>query len=64
VHHLRREDEHLAFEAEADALDGVLASLPAHGVRSLVAHPPTLEDLFLREYSDELAAARVPEDER
>jgi ABC-2 type transport system ATP-binding protein len=64
VHHLRREDEHLAFEAETDALDGVLASLPAHGVRSLVAHPPTLEDLFLREYSDELAAARVPEDER
>ncbi|MBT0993271.1 ABC transporter ATP-binding protein [Cellulomonas sp. DKR-3] len=64
VHHLRREDEHLAFETETDALDGVLASLPQHGVRSLVAHPPTLEDLFLREYSDELAAARVPEDER
>lgn len=64
VHHLRREDAHLTFEAETDALDAVLAALPPYGVRSLVAHPPTLEDLFLREYSDELAAARVPEDER
>ena len=25
------------------------------GVRSLVSHPPTLEELFLRHYGDELA---------
>ena len=25
------------------------------GVRSLASHPPTLEDLFLRHYGDELA---------
>jgi ABC-2 type transport system ATP-binding protein len=25
------------------------------GIRSLVSHPPTLEELFLRHYGDELA---------
>lgn len=64
VHHLRHDDERVTFEAEATALDAVLSALARAGVRSFVAHPPTLEDLFLREYADELAAARVPEDER
>jgi ABC-2 type transport system ATP-binding protein len=30
-------------------------------VRSLVCTPPSLEELFLRHYGDELAAAGVPE---
>jgi len=61
VHDLRSDDGHLTFDVEATALDEVLAALPAHGVTSLVAHPPTLEDLFLRQYSDELDALQVPE---
>ena len=64
VHHVRVDADHVAFEVETTALDDVLAALPPFGVRSLVAHPPTLEDLFLREYSDELAAAGVPEEDR
>ncbi|MBD8059329.1 ABC transporter ATP-binding protein [Cellulomonas sp. JH27-2] len=60
VHDLRADDGHLTFDVEATALDDVLAALPAHGVTSLVAHPPTLEDLFLRQYSDELDALQVP----
>ncbi|WP_029289215.1 ABC transporter ATP-binding protein [Cellulomonas sp. HZM] len=63
VHHLRPQDDHLAFEVEPDGLDGALRALAGAHVRSLVAHPPTLEDLFLREYSDELAALRVPEEQ-
>ncbi len=61
VHHLRVDDDRLTLAADADALDGVLAVLAAHGVRSVVAHPPTLEDVFLREYGDELATLGVGE---
>ncbi len=62
VHHVRVDDEHVAVDVEPQALDAVLVALPAYGVRSLVAHPPTLEDLFLREYADELAVLRVHDD--
>jgi ABC-2 type transport system ATP-binding protein len=34
------------------------------GLRSLTSHPPTLEQLFLRHYGDELAAEGVPVQER
>jgi ABC-2 type transport system ATP-binding protein len=44
-------------EVDADHLDGAMRHLAAAGVRSLVSRPPTLEQLFLRHYSDELAAA-------
>ena len=43
------------FEATADALDAALAVVRAAGVRSLYGHPPTLEELFLRHYDDDLA---------
>jgi hypothetical protein len=29
-----------------------MATLSAAGIEALVAHPPTLEELFLRHYSD------------
>jgi ABC-2 type transport system ATP-binding protein len=40
------------FEVEPSALDAALGRLTAAGVRSLVSRPPTLEELFLRHYSD------------
>jgi ABC-2 type transport system ATP-binding protein len=43
------------FEVEAGGLDGALRVLTETGVRGLVSRPPTLEELFLRHYSDELA---------
>lgn len=52
VHHLRADGDRVTLDVEPDHLDGVLAALSALGVRSLVAHPPTLEELFLRQYSD------------
>ena len=30
--------------------------LTEFGIRSLISHPPTLEELMLRHYGDELAA--------
>ena len=44
------------FEVEPAALDGALRVLTGAGVRSLVSRPPTLEELFLRHYADDLAA--------
>ena len=40
------------FEVDTSRLDEVLPKLVAAGVRSLVSQPPTLEELFLRHYSD------------
>lgn len=59
VHHLRADDDRVTLAADAAALGDVLAVLAAHGVRAVTAHPPTLEDLFLRQYSDELATLGV-----
>ncbi|WP_201467096.1 ABC transporter ATP-binding protein [Janibacter melonis] len=52
VHHLRTDGDRVTLDVDPDHLDGVLAALSALGVRSLVAHPPTLEELFLRQYAD------------
>ncbi|HEY0217757.1 MAG TPA: ABC transporter ATP-binding protein [Cellulomonas sp.] len=56
VHEAHREDGHLRLDVDGPALDQVLALLPAYGVRALTAHPPTLEDLFLREYGSAAGA--------
>jgi len=64
VHHVQRDDGHLTIDVDTAALNDVLARLTTFEVRSLTAHPPTLEDLFLREYSDELATLGVSEASR
>ncbi len=43
-------------EADASALDALLTALSGSGVRALTSTPPTLEELFLRHYSDALAS--------
>ena len=50
VHGLVVEGTTARFTVDPDAMDRVLARLTAIGVRSLVARPPTLEELFLRHY--------------
>ena len=42
----------VAFEVDTARTDAALQVLVRAGVRSLAAHPPTLEELFLRHYSD------------
>ncbi|MFB6841495.1 ATP-binding cassette domain-containing protein [Streptomyces sp. NPDC056361] len=44
------------FQVDTDRLDAVLRSLTESGVRSLTSTPPTLEELFLRHYTDEGAS--------
>ncbi|WP_156759867.1 ABC transporter ATP-binding protein [Microbacterium karelineae] len=48
----------LTFTVEDDRMGDVLATLTEHGISSLSATPPSLEDLFLRHYGDELDAER------
>ncbi len=59
VHSVRTEGAALRFEVDSHALGRVLNHLTAFGIRSLVSQPPTLEELFLREYGDDLAASEA-----
>jgi ABC-2 type transport system ATP-binding protein len=60
VHGLAVDRHRATFLVDNDHLDTVLRELAGLGVRSLVTTPPSLEELFLRHYGDELAAAGVP----
>jgi ABC-2 type transport system ATP-binding protein len=55
VHGLEIDGTHVRFDVDTDHLDSAVRRLGELGVRSLVSHPPTLEELFLRHYGDELA---------
>jgi len=56
VHDLVVEGSRATFEVDTVRLDGVLRTLTDLGVRSLTSQPPTLEELFLRHYGDEVEA--------
>ncbi|MCU4747641.1 MULTISPECIES: ATP-binding cassette domain-containing protein [Streptomyces] len=60
VHDLRGGEApgEVRFTVDGARLDTVVRELSGYGVRSLVSHPPTLEELMLRHYGDELAAHR------
>lgn len=55
VHHVQREDHRVVMEVESDRLEEVVRTLADLGLASLQAHPPTLEELFLREYGEEVS---------
>jgi ABC-2 type transport system ATP-binding protein len=57
VHDLVVDGSRARFEIDTAELDGALDVLRRAGVRSLTAQPPTLEELFLRHYGDDLATA-------
>ncbi|MDP3969179.1 MAG: ABC transporter ATP-binding protein [Nocardioides sp.] len=56
--------DRVRFDVDTDHLDSVVRYLAGLGVQSLTSHPPTLEELFLRQYgdapdqADELAAGQ------
>jgi ABC-2 type transport system ATP-binding protein len=54
VHDARAEADQLVFDADTDAVNGVLAALTRSGVSSLAVSPPSLEELFLRHYGDRI----------
>ena len=55
VHDLDIDGHRVHLEVDTNRLDPVLDALQTGGVQSLLSQPPTLEDLFLRHYGDELA---------
>ena len=55
VHDLQVLDGHVTFAVDEAELPAVLAAVARLQPRSIVANPPSLEELFLRHYGDELA---------
>ncbi len=60
VHDLVVDGRRSTMSVDRDALEMVIARLAPLGVTALVSQPPTLEELFLRHYGDELNDAGVP----
>jgi ABC-2 type transport system ATP-binding protein len=56
VHNLHVDDHRARFDVDTSHLDEALRHLTRLGVRSLTSQPPTLEELFLRHYGDEIAS--------
>ena len=56
VHRLVVDGARTTFDVDTDHLDAAVRALAASRVTSLTAHPPTLEELFLRQYGDEVEA--------
>jgi ABC-2 type transport system ATP-binding protein len=56
VAHVDRLDGRVSFDVDTDHLDEAMTYLASLGISSLVSHPPTLEELFLRQYGDEVPA--------
>jgi ABC-2 type transport system ATP-binding protein len=54
VHDVHIDDHRARFDVDTPRLDETLRHLSALGVRTLSSRPPTLEELFLRHYGDEI----------
>jgi ABC-2 type transport system ATP-binding protein len=57
VHNLEATDGRVRFAVDGDHLGDALRALSQFEIRSLTSHPPTLEELMLRHYGDEIAPA-------
>lgn len=55
VHDFRTEGERSVFEVDGDHIQEVMCHLAELGTRSIVAHPPTLEQLLMRHYGEDLS---------
>jgi ABC-2 type transport system ATP-binding protein len=60
VHDLAVRDGRVSFDVDTAHLAAAVRTLSDLGLRSMTSNPPTLEQLFLRHYGDELAAEGVP----
>jgi ABC-2 type transport system ATP-binding protein len=55
VHEPQFSDGRVSFDVDSDHLDAAIRHLSQLGIRSLISHPPTLEELFLRQYGDDVS---------
>ena len=56
VHGLAVDGHRVHFDVDGSEIGPAMTTLVEAGIRSLVSRPPTLEELFLREYGDEIAS--------
>ncbi|WP_433241012.1 ATP-binding cassette domain-containing protein [Streptosporangium sp. CA-135522] len=56
IHNAKVEDGGVRFSVDTEHLDAAVLHLTRFGIRSLVSHPPTLEELMLRHYGIKEAA--------
>jgi ABC-2 type transport system ATP-binding protein len=56
VHDAEVSGTRVRFAVDGAHLDGAIKHLTGFGIRALTSHPPTLEELMLRHYGDDLAA--------
>ncbi|MGV9884957.1 ABC transporter ATP-binding protein [Streptomyces sp. NPDC003006] len=54
VHDVDVRGHRVGLQVDTDKLDAVLRALTESGIRSLTSTPPTLEELFLRHYQDDV----------
>ncbi|GAB3704813.1 ABC transporter ATP-binding protein [Nocardiopsis oceani] len=57
VHDLEVDGGRVAFSVDNARLGPVMSEVTALGVRSLISNPPSLEELFMRHYGEELVAS-------
>ena len=55
VHNLIVEGNNFKFSVDSEKIDSILKYISQFQVNSLISNPPTLEELFIRYYSDEPA---------
>jgi ABC-2 type transport system ATP-binding protein len=55
VHNVAIEGRRVAFDVDTSQIGTAVEHLTHLGITSLASHPPTLEELFLRHYGEELA---------
>lgn len=58
VHDLHIDGNQVRFAVDTDTLDLALRRLTAAGVHSLTSRPPTLEELFMQHYQNDLTAVQ------
>ncbi len=59
VHSVERTGSRLRLQIDNNALDATMRHLADYGITSLVSRPPTLEELFLREYGDDVESSET-----
>ncbi len=62
VHDLLVEGHRVAFEVDTAALPAALGALQDAGIGTLTATPPTLEELFMRHYGDDVRPSTETEE--
>ena len=55
AHDVTTDDGRVRFTVDSDAVPSVLPDLASRNVAGLRIQPPSLEELFLRHYGDDLA---------